>query len=171
MTADFGLIPLFWCPQGLQGCLVKQNCPLSLNLAVWCTKIESKSWNVQKTSEITRKTTKNDSFLMVFWSFWVLNPILCTLWRHNFETSQLKIGQCDLTPVWKGYLPNLLESAYLHQIFVFWDRDLKFWLQLHFLSPLKWQGQTWPNLTFWTQKWHISGKMHLPLFQNLCFLS
>ena len=30
-----------------------------------------------------------------------------------------------------------------------------------FLSPLKWQGWFLPNLTFWNQKWHISGKMPL----------
>ena len=37
----------------------------------------------------------------------------------------------------KGYLPNLLESALCHQIFVFWARDLKFWLQLRFFEPVK----------------------------------
>ena len=36
-----------------------------------------------------------------------------------------------------------------------------------FLSPLKWRGPFLPNLTFWTQKWHISGKMQVLLFQNL----
>ena len=29
-----------------------------------------------------------------------------------------------------------------------------------FSSPLKWRGWFLPNLTFWTQKWHISGKMY-----------
>ena len=33
---------------------------------------------------------------------------------------------------WKGYLPNLLESALLCQIFVFWVRDFKFWLLAYF---------------------------------------
>ena len=32
-----------------------------------------------------------------------------------------------------------------------------------FSSPLKWRGPFLPNLTFWTQKWHISGKMQVPL--------
>ena len=134
---------------------------------------------------MTRKTTKNDGFLMIFWSFWVLGPILahqtakfklsgqfcfsrhpwgpcgrlssgviciskiyqlfcdsgaalvdffklmkmlpivsfismvikkvflsvsiatisnflqkCTLWRHNYETSQPKIGQCEIGNWW-----------------------------------------------------------------------
>ena len=40
-----------------------------------------------------------------------------------------------------------------------------------FSSPLKWRGQIWPNLTFWTQNWHISGKMQVPLCQKICFLS
>ena len=42
-AADLGSIPLFWRPQGPQGCLEKRNCPLSLNLAVWCAKIGLKS--------------------------------------------------------------------------------------------------------------------------------
>ena len=29
-----------------------------------------------------------------------------------------------------------------------------------FSSPLKWRGRFLPNMTFWTQKWHILGKMH-----------
>ena len=37
---------------------------------------------------------------------------------------------------WKEYLPNLLETWLLHQIFVFWVRDLKFWLLAYFLFPL-----------------------------------
>ena len=71
-SADLGFIPLFWRPQGPQGCLEKQNHPLILNLVLWC----AKSQNFQKTSEIARKTTKNYGFLTVFWSSWVLGPIL-----------------------------------------------------------------------------------------------
>ena len=37
------ITPLLWRSQGPQGCLEKQNCPLSLNLAVWCAKIGPKS--------------------------------------------------------------------------------------------------------------------------------
>ena len=33
---------------------------------------------------------------------------------------------------WKGYLPNLLETALLHQIFVFWVRYFKLWLLAYF---------------------------------------
>ena len=39
-----------------------------------------------------------------------------------------------------------------------------------FLSPLKWQGRILPNLTFWTQNWHISGKIQVPLFQNVSWV-
>ena len=42
-SADFGFNPILRCPQGPQGCLEKRNCPLSLNLAVWCAKIGSKT--------------------------------------------------------------------------------------------------------------------------------
>ena len=53
------ITPLFWRPQGPQGCLQKQNCPLSLNLAVWCAKIGPKTQKLQK-------TVKNPSFFVVF---------------------------------------------------------------------------------------------------------
>jgi hypothetical protein len=76
VSADFGFIPLFWHPQGPHGCLEKQNYPLISNLVLWCAKIGPKSHNFRKTSEMTRKTTKNDGFLTVFWSFWVLGLIL-----------------------------------------------------------------------------------------------
>ena len=40
-SADFGFNPILRRPQGPQGCLEKQNCPLSWNLVVWCAKIGS----------------------------------------------------------------------------------------------------------------------------------
>ena len=52
------------------------NYPLSLNLVVWCAKIQPKTKKVRKTSEMTRKTSKNDGFLTVFRNFLVLGPIL-----------------------------------------------------------------------------------------------
>ena len=67
---------LLWRPQGPQGCLEKPNYPLSSNLVVWCTKIGPKTKKVQKTSEMTGKTSKNDGLLTLFQSFWVLDPIL-----------------------------------------------------------------------------------------------
>ena len=76
VSADFGSIPLFWRPQGSQGCLEKQNHPLITNLVLWCAKIGPKSHIFWKPLEMTRKTTKNDGFSTVFWSFWVLGPIL-----------------------------------------------------------------------------------------------
>ena len=33
---------------------------------------------------------------------------------------------------WKEYFPNLLETALLCQIFVYWDRDFKFWLLAYY---------------------------------------
>ena len=51
--------PLFWSPQGPQGCLEKQNCPPSSNLAVWCAKIRPK----------TQKPSKNHQFLLFSLSF------------------------------------------------------------------------------------------------------
>ena len=43
------ITPLLWRSQGPQGCLEKRNCPLSLNLAVWCAKIGPKTQKFQKT--------------------------------------------------------------------------------------------------------------------------
>ena len=74
--ADFGFTPLLWRTLDLQGYLEKQNYPLSSNLVVWCAKIGLKTKKVQKISEMTRKTSKNDGFLTLFWSFLVSDPIL-----------------------------------------------------------------------------------------------
>ena len=78
--------PLFRRPQGSQGCLEKQNYPLSWNLVVWCAKIGPKTKKVQKTSELTKKNVKIDVFLTVFQSFLVLCPILA-LQTTKFELS------------------------------------------------------------------------------------
>ena len=64
--ANSCVTPLFRRPQGSQGCLEKQNCPLSLNLVVWCAKIGPKTKKVQKTSELAKKMSKNDGFWMFF---------------------------------------------------------------------------------------------------------
>ena len=63
--ANSCVTPLFRRPQGSQGCLEKQNHPLSSNLVVWCAKIGPKTKKVKKTSELTKKI-KNDCFLTVF---------------------------------------------------------------------------------------------------------
>ena len=42
------ITPLFRRPQGPQGCLEKRNCPLSLNLTLWCAKIGLKTQKLQK---------------------------------------------------------------------------------------------------------------------------
>ena len=44
------------------------------------------------------------------------------------------------TKSWKEYFPNLLVITLLVKIFVFWDRDLKFWLHLRFWEPVKIKG-------------------------------
>ena len=58
------ITPLFRFPQGPQGCLDKQNYPLSLNLVVWCAKIGPKTKKL-------RETVKKPSFLTCFFcQFW-----------------------------------------------------------------------------------------------------
>ena len=73
------ITPLLWRPQGPQGCLEKQNYPLSSNLAVCCAKIGLKTRKLQKTVE-------KPSFLTLFQSFLVLNPILA------HQTTKFKIS-------------------------------------------------------------------------------
>ena len=63
--ANFCATPLFRLPQDFQGCLEKQNYPLSSNFVVWCAKIGPKTKKVQKTSELTKKMSK----MMVFRRF------------------------------------------------------------------------------------------------------
>ena len=46
---------------------------------------------------------------------------------------------------WKEYFPNLLETALLCQIFVFWVRDFKFWLRAYFFDFSK-LGKVWAKL-------------------------
>ena len=64
------ITPLLWRPQGPQGCLEKQNYPLSLNLVVWCAKIGSK----------TQKPSKNPHFEM----FFVISEIFWSLFNFGW---------------------------------------------------------------------------------------
>ena len=77
------ITPLLWRPQGFQGCLEKRNCPLSLNLAVWCAKIGPKTQKLQK-------TVKKPSFFVVFL---VISDVFRTLlgFRPNFSAPRYQI--------------------------------------------------------------------------------
>ena len=81
--ANFGFTPLLWCSQGPQGCLEKQNYPLSSNLVVWCAKIGPKTKKVQKTSKMTRKNFKEWWFFITFSKFLGFGP--------NFSTPNYQI--------------------------------------------------------------------------------
>jgi hypothetical protein len=50
------------------------------------------------------------------------------LWFFN----KSMISRYSFAIVWKGYLPNLLETTLLHQISVFWVRDFKLRLLAYF---------------------------------------
>ena len=63
------ITPLLRHPHGLQGCLEKQNYPLSLHLAVWCAKIGPKTQKLQKS---IKKTPFFVVFVVnseIFWKF------------------------------------------------------------------------------------------------------
>ena len=70
------ITPLFRCLQGPQGCLEKQNHPLSSNLVVWRAKIWPKSKKLQKTI----------IFCCHFWGF--LNILG---FRSNFSAQNYQI--------------------------------------------------------------------------------
>ena len=63
------ITPLLWRSQGPQGCLEKQNCPLSLNLAVWCAKIGPKTQKFQKTVKKPSIFVVFHVIFEVFWTF------------------------------------------------------------------------------------------------------
>ena len=66
--------PLFRQPQGSQGCLEKQNHPLSSNLVVWCAKIEPKTKKSLKNLRIDKRIVKNDDILTSFLKFLGFGP-------------------------------------------------------------------------------------------------
>ena len=84
------ITPLFRRPQGPQGCLVKQNYRLSMNLGVWCAKIGTKTKKLQKTCQIT---IIFDIFLVnseVFQTLLVLGPILA------HQSNKFQLSGCFL---------------------------------------------------------------------------
>ena len=65
--------------------------------------------------------------------FYFYDPFFFSSKREaKYSTSRIKVRVVcfDVCLFWKEYFPKLLESTLLVKIFVFWDRDLKFWLQL-----------------------------------------
>ena len=126
------ITPLLWRSQGPQGCLEKQNCPLSLNLAVWCAKIGPKTQKF-------KKNIKKPSFFVVFLSFLRFfeysrifsapNCQIPTQWTICFSRHPWRPWGCQSSGVirietkisWSGHC-GLCLGNYLAQIFV------KFWV-------------------------------------------
>ena len=77
------ITPLFWRPQGPQGCLEKQNCPLSSNLAVWCAKIGP------KTQKLKKKNVENQISCCFSCHFWGFLKILA--FKSNFSAPNYQI--------------------------------------------------------------------------------
>ena len=93
--------------------------------------------------------------LFIFLEFWKKIPIsialkmtiknilfVKTICQKNLTTKLVKkLSKKDLKIDFfftkKEHFPNLLESALLHQIFVFWVRDFKQWLLAYFLISFK----------------------------------
>ena len=110
---------------------------------------------------------------------WIGNKMIAShckkCWSYKDATQENIFWKKNIFPYkstnWKEYFPNLQVTWLLHPFFVFHFRYMKFWLQIGFLSPLKWRGQMLPYLTFWTYKRHISHKIQVPLCPKSCFLS
>ena len=77
----------------------------------------------------TETANRADSGQLQFWSEPSERAIFQNFWRVHCCTKSLFFE---------------IETSYFGSRYVF-------------LSPLKWRGPNWPNLTFWTQKRHISG--------------
>ena len=97
--ANSCVTPLFRRPQGSQGCLEKQNHPVSSNLVVWCAKIGPKTKKVQKTCQ---NTIIFDIVLVnseVFQTSLVLGPILA----HQSTKFQLSGWFCFSRHPWEPW--------------------------------------------------------------------
>ena len=154
------ITPLFWCPQGPKGCLEKQNCPLSWNLAVLCAKIELKTQKLQK-------TIKKPSFFVVFlvisevfWSFWVLGPILA----HQTAKFQLSGQFCFSKHSWgpwgrqsSGMKPESADLVTdICEIHCYWSAHI-FWVYYFILSQCGKRKRMfklcWPHILSMAQEW------------------
>ena len=105
----------------------------------------------------------------------------------ELETSNFAYSHVFLSPLkWRGQiLPNLTfwtpkwlfqDAGTIIPKSLFLELETSNFGSSHvFWSLLKWWGQILPNLMFRIQKRHIlgtiPGKIHVPLCQNLCFLS
>ena len=80
-----------------------------------------------------------------------LNIKVRTFWEAHqiWKKNPLKIWHYWVTS--KEYFPNLLESTLCHQIFVFWVRDLKFWLLIFF--KFCWAVQSFSKIG---QHWYLT---------------
>ena len=90
------ITPLLWRPQGLQGCLEKQNYPLSWNLVFWCAKIGPK---IQKLHKTTICVVVFLVISEVFWTFLLLGPILA----HQTTKFQLSGWFCFSRHPWEPW--------------------------------------------------------------------
>ena len=68
---------------------------------------------------------------------WSMKTIIC--WYETIWTCGVGSTYKTLC-ISKGYLPNLLVRWLLPRFYVFWDRGLKFWLQLCLFEPIKSTG-------------------------------
>ena len=110
-------------------------------MVVWCARIEPKTEKVWKTSEMTRKTSKNDGFLTLFWSFLVFDPILV----HQTTKFELNGQFCfSRYPLGSG-------GVKVVELFVFENISAVFWMlappgeKICFL-----QIEAWYNLYYFT---------------------
>ena len=88
-----------------------------------------------------------------------------SFWTKN---THIKVGNSEL----KGVFSKPSGDYIVVPNFCFFEVETSnFGSSYVFSSLLKTEDRILPNLTFWTQKWHISGNMQVPLCQKIGFLS
>ena len=100
--------------------------------------------------EVSSSKDKNLAQLRILQKVW---KILLSSFRRVEISSCRRVERSIFQTFWKihscaKFLSFELETSNFGSSYVF-------------SSPLKWWGRFLPNLMFWTQKWHISGKMQV----------
>ena len=116
----------------------------------WCTYFPTYDWMPYITIRPFAQAFRLD-FITTFTQQklqWRPSIAQVSIYKHNsnavfntpYMTDSALVSLVKMEYGWKEYFPKLLESTLLVKIFVFWDRDLKFWLQLRFFEIVKMVG-------------------------------
>ena len=117
---------------------------------IWFTFLNKRKDWPKLGSIVQKKMTLNTrfyNFCIILFHLKIQNTMLVCL-----ESLQFFCHGATRMSNLKGYLPNLLEITLLCQLFVFWDRDVKFWLQPCLFEPEKLMGSDFTQLDILNSK-------------------